>query len=62
MVTDYLTIYTVTNKVSTLKIRITKDGKYIEQHEFTKCKRVRYWVGCPSFRKRKICYGDLYEW
>jgi len=38
MVTDYLTIYTVTNKVSTLKIRITKDGKYIEQHEFTNVK------------------------
>ncbi len=38
MVTDYLTIYTVTNKMSTLKIRITKDGKYMEQHEFTNVK------------------------
>ena len=35
MVTDYLTIYTTTNKTSTLKIRITKDGEYIEQHEYT---------------------------
>jgi hypothetical protein len=38
MVTDYLTIYTVTNKTSTLKIRITKDGEYIEQHEYTNIK------------------------
>ena len=38
MVTDYLTIYTTTNKISTLKIRITKDGKYIEQHEYTNIK------------------------
>ena len=38
MVTDYLTVYTVTNKNSTLKIRITKDGKYIEQHEYTNIK------------------------
>ncbi len=38
MVTDYLTIYTVTNKTSTLKIRITKDGKYIEQHEYSNIK------------------------
>ena len=38
MVTDFLTIYTVTNKTSTLKIRITKDGEYIEQHEYTKIK------------------------
>jgi hypothetical protein len=35
MVTDYLSVYTTTNKNSTLKIRITKDGKYIEQHEYT---------------------------
>lgn len=35
MVKDYLTIYTVTNKTSTLKVRITKDGEYIEQHEYT---------------------------
>jgi hypothetical protein len=38
MVTDYLTIYTVTNKSSTLKIEITKDGEYIEQHEYTNIK------------------------
>jgi hypothetical protein len=38
MVTDYLTVYTVTNKTSTLKIRITKDGEYIEQHEYTNIK------------------------
>lgn len=35
MVQDYLTIYTTTNKTSTLKVRITKDGEYIEQHEYT---------------------------
>jgi hypothetical protein len=35
MVEDYATIYTTTNKASTLKIRITKDGEYIETHEFT---------------------------
>ena len=38
MVTDYLTVYTTTNKTSTLKIRITKDGEYIEQHEYTNIK------------------------
>jgi len=38
MVTDYLTVYTVTNKKSTLKIKITKDGEYIEQHEYTNIK------------------------
>ncbi len=35
MVEDYATIYTTTNKASTLKIRIIKDGEYIEMHEFT---------------------------
>lgn len=38
MVTDRLIIYTTTNKTSTLKIRITKDGKYVEQHEYTNIK------------------------
>jgi hypothetical protein len=38
MVKDYLTVYTTTNKPSTLKIRITKDGEYIEQHEYTNIK------------------------
>jgi hypothetical protein len=35
MVKDSLTIYTTTNTNSVLKARITKDGKYVEQHEFT---------------------------
>lgn len=38
MVTDYLTVYTTTNKASTLKIIITKDGDYVEQHEYTNIK------------------------
>ncbi|NQU51220.1 MAG: peptide-N-glycosidase [Bacteroidetes bacterium] len=38
MVKDYLTIYTTTNKTSTLKVRITMDGKYIETHEYTNIK------------------------
>lgn len=38
MVTDDLTIYTVTNKKSILKVRITKDGEYIEEHEYTNIK------------------------
>jgi hypothetical protein len=38
MVTDYLSVYTTTNKSSTLKLRITKDGEYIEQHEYTNIK------------------------
>ena len=38
MVKDYLSIFTTTNKTSTLKIRITKDGEYIESHEFTNIK------------------------
>jgi hypothetical protein len=38
MVKDYLSVYTTTNKKSTLKIRITKDGEYIEQHEYTNIK------------------------
>jgi len=38
MVKDYATVYTTTNKPSTLKIRITKDGEYIETHEFTNIK------------------------
>ncbi len=38
MVTDYLTIFTVTNKASILKVRITKDGEFIEQHEYTNIK------------------------
>jgi len=35
MVKDYLSIYTTTNKTAVLKIIITKDGKFIEQHEYT---------------------------
>jgi len=38
MVRDYLKIYTTTNKTSTLKVRITKDGEYIEQHEYSNIK------------------------
>ncbi len=38
MVSDNLTIFTVTNKTSTLKVRITKDGEFIEQHEYTNIK------------------------
>ena len=38
MVRNYATVYTTTNKPSTLKIRITKDGEYIETHEFTNIK------------------------
>lgn len=38
MVKDYATIYTTTNKPSTLKVLITKDGEYIETHEFTNIK------------------------
>jgi hypothetical protein len=38
MVKDYLSIFTTTNKNSTLKVRITKDGEYIETHEFTNIK------------------------
>ncbi|HSH19519.1 MAG TPA: peptide-N-glycosidase F-related protein, partial [Draconibacterium sp.] len=38
MVSDYLSIYTTTNKPSILKVRITKDGEYIEQHEYTNIK------------------------
>ena len=34
MVKENLTIYTSTNRLSTLKVRITKDGQYIESHEF----------------------------
>jgi hypothetical protein len=35
MVRDNLTIYTTTNKESILKIIITKDGEYVETHEYT---------------------------
>jgi len=38
MVKDYLTVYAISNKTSTLKIRMTKDGEYIEMHEYTKVK------------------------
>lgn len=38
MVKDYATVYTTINKPSTLKIRITKDGQYVESHEFTNIK------------------------
>ena len=38
MIRDYATIYTTTNKPSTLKVRITKDGEYVETHEFTNIK------------------------
>ena len=38
MVQDYLKVYTTTNKPSILKIRITKDGEYVEQHEYTNVK------------------------
>ena len=37
-VKDKLTIYTTTDKTSTLKVRITKDGAYIEQHEYANIK------------------------
>jgi hypothetical protein len=35
MVRDSLTIYTTTNKESVLKIVITRDGAYLETHEYT---------------------------
>lgn len=35
MVKDYLSIYTITNKNSKMRIKITKDGEYIEQHEYS---------------------------
>lgn len=38
MVKDFLTIYTTSPKKATLKVRITKDGKYIEEHEYTNIK------------------------
>jgi hypothetical protein len=38
MVTDDLTIYTTTHKPSRLKIVITKDGEYVEQHEYNNIK------------------------
>jgi hypothetical protein len=38
MVEEYATVYTTTNVPSTLTLRITKDGKYIEKHEFTNLK------------------------
>ncbi len=36
MVKDNLTIYTVTPDSATLKVRITKDGTYVEEHEYTR--------------------------
>jgi hypothetical protein len=38
MVKDNLTIFTSTNKNSVLKVRITRDGEYVGQHEFTNIK------------------------
>lgn len=38
MIKDYTTVYTTTNQPSTLKLRITKDGEYIETHEFANIK------------------------
>jgi hypothetical protein len=38
MVTDYLTVYTTTNNASMLKIVITKDGEFVERHEYTNIK------------------------
>ncbi len=38
MVKDNLTIFTSSNKTGILKARITRDGDYIEQHEFTNIK------------------------
>ena len=38
MVKDYLTIYTTYSKKAILKVRITKDGKYIEEHEYRNIK------------------------
>ncbi|MEE4115959.1 MAG: peptide-N-glycosidase F-related protein [Marinilabiliaceae bacterium] len=35
MVKDYLTVYTVTNRESVLKLVITRDGEYVETHEYT---------------------------
>jgi hypothetical protein len=35
MVKDSLTIYTTTHRIADLKVRITKDGEYMEQHEYT---------------------------
>lgn len=38
MTSDFLTIYTSTNITSKLKVRITKDGEFMEQHEYTNIK------------------------
>lgn len=38
MVRDSLTVYAVIHKPSTLRLRITRDGEYIETHEYTRVK------------------------
>lgn len=38
MVKDHLTVYTTSPEKISLKVRITKDGKYIEEHEYTNIK------------------------
>ncbi|MFV0590926.1 MAG: peptide-N-glycosidase F-related protein [Draconibacterium sp.] len=38
MIKDYATLFTSTNKPSTISIRITKDGEYIESHEYANLK------------------------
>lgn len=51
MVKDYATIYTTTNKPSTLKIRITKDGKYVEMHEYTNIKDAQTGIDLQHLEK-----------
>ncbi|WP_340112197.1 peptide-N-glycosidase F-related protein [Maribellus mangrovi] len=38
MIKDFATLYTTTNKPSTIKVRITKDGEWMETHEFANLK------------------------
>jgi hypothetical protein len=38
MIKDFATLYTTTNKPSTIKVRITKDGEWMETHEFARLK------------------------
>ncbi len=51
MVRDYATVYTTTNKPSTLRVRIMKDGEYIEMHEYTNIKDAQTGIDLRHLRE-----------
>ncbi len=61
-VRDELTIYMTTNKESVLRIVITKDGEYIETHEYTGIKDSETGLNIAHFPDGRYVMEIYHNW